>query len=538
MPKAFSYLRFSTPEQMKGDSFRRQTTLAQEYAARNHLDLDDNLTFHDLGVSGFRGKNSETGRLAEFLEAVRTGLVPRGSYLLVESLDRISRQAARKAMKVLESICDEGITVVTLNDGRAYTEDILNNDPMALIMSLLVFIRANEESANKSIRIKAVWSGKRAKATQKPLTANGPAWLRLNKATGQWLVIPECAEIVRRMFQEYLSGRGSTVIASSLNRESVPVFFRETRKGPRKGAYWHRNTVRRILENPAVIGTYIPHSTEFKDRKKLRKAEGQPVPGYFPAIIDEDTFQRAQALRLGTPSPLRGKHANREETRNLFGGLAKCSRCGESMVFIDKGVRKGRRYAYLVCSHARVGAGCKYTAVPYASVEEAFLSDAPVLLDSVPTKKEDSALLTEIGRIDAALLGSSDHLEALADAYARTRLDALLKEMQAITTERDELQKRRDELVRKAGAVACPLASKRLQELEEALKAESMDRRKVNTLMRMVFEGFTVDPDTCGAYFAWKMGGTSAWVSFGFPKDKAESEVTNTEETPEVARAA
>jgi hypothetical protein len=66
MAKAYSYLRFSTPEQMKGDSHRRQSTRAQEYAVRNHLDLDDKLTFHDLGVSGYRGKNSETGMLAEF----------------------------------------------------------------------------------------------------------------------------------------------------------------------------------------------------------------------------------------------------------------------------------------------------------------------------------------------------------------------------------------------------------------------------------------------------------------------------------------
>jgi DNA invertase Pin-like site-specific DNA recombinase len=538
MPKAYSYLRFSTPEQMKGDSFRRQIALAQEYAARNHLDLDDSLTFQDLGVSAFRGKNAEGGQLGTFLAAVQVGKVEPGSYLLVESLDRISRQAAWIALGTLTSILAQEIVLVTLHDGKVYSQASMTAQPWDLMCAVMGFIRANDESAHKSMRLKQAWTGKRAKATQKPLTANGPAWLRLNKDTGQWQVIPECAAIVCRMFQEYLSGRGSTVIAASLNREGVPVFFRETRKGPRKGAYWHRNTVRRILENPAVIGTYIPHSTEFKDRKKLRKAEGQPVPGYFPAIIDEDTFQRAQALRLGTPSPLRGKHANREETRNLFGGLAKCSRCEASMVFVDKGVRKGRRYAYLVCSHARVGAGCKYTVVPYARVEEAFLRDAPVLLDSVPTGKEDSALLTEIERIDAALLGGSDHLEALADAYARTRLDALLKEMQVITTERDALQKHRDELARKAGAVACPLASKRLRELEEALKAESMDRRKVNTLMRMVFDGFTVDPDACGAYFTWKLGGTSKWVVFGFPKNTIESEVTNTGENPEAAKAA
>lgn len=73
--KAYSYLRFSTPEQLKGDSFRRQTSMAEAYAAENNLDLDDKLTFHDLGVSGFRGKNVKAGKLAEFLEAVRTGLI-------------------------------------------------------------------------------------------------------------------------------------------------------------------------------------------------------------------------------------------------------------------------------------------------------------------------------------------------------------------------------------------------------------------------------------------------------------------------------
>jgi DNA invertase Pin-like site-specific DNA recombinase len=63
MPKAYSYLRFSTPEQMKGDSFRRQSTKAQEYASTHGLDLDDTLTFQDLGVSAFRGKNAEAGQL-------------------------------------------------------------------------------------------------------------------------------------------------------------------------------------------------------------------------------------------------------------------------------------------------------------------------------------------------------------------------------------------------------------------------------------------------------------------------------------------
>src|SRR6266702_3132134 len=90
MPRAYSYLRFSTPEQSKGDSYRRQSKLAKDYVDRHGLVLDDKLSFNDLGVSAFRGLNSVAGRLGAFREAVRVGLVPRGSYLLVESLDRIS----------------------------------------------------------------------------------------------------------------------------------------------------------------------------------------------------------------------------------------------------------------------------------------------------------------------------------------------------------------------------------------------------------------------------------------------------------------
>src|SRR6266566_7403143 len=109
MAKAYSYIRFSTPEQAAGDSFRRQTALAEAYSASHGLDLDRKLNFRDLGTSAFQGKNLETGQLGAFLEAVRSGLVEKGRFFLVESLDRISRQKARKAIRVLENIVDAGI---------------------------------------------------------------------------------------------------------------------------------------------------------------------------------------------------------------------------------------------------------------------------------------------------------------------------------------------------------------------------------------------------------------------------------------------
>ncbi|WP_319405795.1 recombinase family protein [uncultured Desulfosarcina sp.] len=60
-PKAYSYLRFSTPEQMKGDSFRRQSEAAVHFADNHRLELDESITYQDLGVSAFHGKNVHEG---------------------------------------------------------------------------------------------------------------------------------------------------------------------------------------------------------------------------------------------------------------------------------------------------------------------------------------------------------------------------------------------------------------------------------------------------------------------------------------------
>jgi DNA invertase Pin-like site-specific DNA recombinase len=111
-PKAYSYTRFSRPEQADGDSLRRQTEAARAYAGREQLDLDETLTFHDPGISAFRGRNAEEGKLGDFLNAVRGGIIPPGSFLLVESLDRISRQTVRKAVRTMEDIVEAGVTLV------------------------------------------------------------------------------------------------------------------------------------------------------------------------------------------------------------------------------------------------------------------------------------------------------------------------------------------------------------------------------------------------------------------------------------------
>lgn len=103
-PLAFSYVRFSSEKQRQGASLERQTEAAQRWADENGYVLDKSLNLNDEAVSAFRGDNTTVGKLATFKALTEQRLIPQGSVLIVENLDRISRQSHRKAARVLEDI--------------------------------------------------------------------------------------------------------------------------------------------------------------------------------------------------------------------------------------------------------------------------------------------------------------------------------------------------------------------------------------------------------------------------------------------------
>ena len=99
---AFSYVRMSTAQQLLGHSLQRQVERSREYATAHGLELVED--YHDLGVSAFKGRNIVEGRLGAFLDAVKAGKVPRGSFLLIENLDRLSRQEVHISLRLFLDI--------------------------------------------------------------------------------------------------------------------------------------------------------------------------------------------------------------------------------------------------------------------------------------------------------------------------------------------------------------------------------------------------------------------------------------------------
>ncbi|MGY3354359.1 DNA invertase Pin-like site-specific DNA recombinase [Bradyrhizobium sp. GM0.4] len=142
-PKAYSYVRMSTDLQLKGDSLRRQKEASRKYADKHSLELIEDIDLHDIGVSAYKGKNIASGAFGRFLEAVRDGKIEGGSYLLVESFDRMSRQEPVLALKPFIEIVEAGLVLVTLDDERVFKGKISFED---LIISIAKMSRANEES--------------------------------------------------------------------------------------------------------------------------------------------------------------------------------------------------------------------------------------------------------------------------------------------------------------------------------------------------------------------------------------------------------
>lgn len=183
---------------MFGDSLRRQMESSIAYAEAHGLTLDTTLNLRDLGISAFRGANVEKGRLGAFIKAIDEGLVAKGSYLLVESLDRLSRAEVMDAMEVFLAIVNREIVIVTLLDGRVYSRESLRENSTELIISIVIMSRAYDESVTKSKRRRTTWNqSKRLAATSgKKMSKKAPFWVTLEDPEGDYVVIPEAAAVV------------------------------------------------------------------------------------------------------------------------------------------------------------------------------------------------------------------------------------------------------------------------------------------------------------------------------------------------------
>ena len=491
MPKAYSYVRFSTPEQIKGDSIRRQVELSLKYAEDHNLTLDDSLQLTDLGVSAFKGVNAITGKLGSFISAIDTGQVDSGSYLLIESLDRLSRTEIITALNLFTQILSKDITIVTLTDNRVYTRESIN-DIGNLMYSLLVMSRAHEESLMKSKRVSAAWENKRKRArdgTHK-LTKTCPSWLELRD--DEFYPIPERVELVKRMYKMAQNGSGYVTIAKTLNLENQPTFdaFGKTSNG------WHQAYVVRILKNPSVYGQFTPHL-----RVDGKRVPQEPIENYYPSIISQDDFFAVQAAI----SSRRGKGGQVGRKVNILANILKCGQCDGSAIRINKSgkqasVDKHYKWVAVVCDSGRRGVTeCGWHPWKMEELEQAVLNelkelDIDLILDNKTNDESLAILKRNIQSLSEQIVTIQKQKERLVDALAggETGLGAITDRIRSLSKQEEDLIASNDILTQEYETESHRLSSMTRSQDEIKRLADQLDdnevRMKLQTEIRRLVD--------------------------------------------------
>src|SRR6266542_4708574 len=221
-PIAISYVRFSTPEQRRGDSLRRQTQDTDHWCKANGIPLDGNLSCCDAGRSAYRGRHREDkAALGRFLELVKEGKVPRGSYLVIENLDRLSREDERTALRLWLDILDAGVNIVQLHPETVFRHE--KSDMVDIMRAIIELSRGHSESRMKSVRSLANWERaiKLARDERRVFSRRLPGWVELTDNGLQ--LIPERVIVVKRIFEMARAGYGANSIIKKLAAEQVPA---------------------------------------------------------------------------------------------------------------------------------------------------------------------------------------------------------------------------------------------------------------------------------------------------------------------------
>ena len=272
-----AYARVSSDSADQLNSYLAQVDYYTRFiSSREDWELVD--VYADEGLTGMETKKRDD--FNRMIADCRDGKIDR---ILVKSVSRFARNQ-EDYIYYMRELLRLGVTInfekENLDTGKMSSEQVAD------IYGAFAQIETTGHSANMRISNRI----RMEKGIFVPSAT--PYGYRLNNKTME--VVPEEAEIVRRIYQMYLSGQGRTEIAKELNRLGVK---RENRK-----LTWHTETVRYILTNISYTGDQIWHKTYATDVLPFKqvKNKGQK-PKYYaeeccPAIISKEEFSAVQKL--------------------------------------------------------------------------------------------------------------------------------------------------------------------------------------------------------------------------------------------------
>ena len=337
-------------QQRESNSISNQKAMLEEFAARQGF--TNIVHFTDDGISGTCF--DRPGFLA-MMKEVEAGNV---EYLCIKDMSRMGRDYL-KVGQIMEILRQRGVRLIAINDGVDSARGDDDFTPFRNIMNEY-YARDTSRKIRSTFQSKGK-SGKHLTGT----VIYGYLW---NEARDQWLVDPEAAEVVKRIFAMTIDGYGPYQIASKLKSEKVLIpsaYLAQHGEGVNKNKTfkdvygWGSSTICNILEKREYLG----HTINFKTRKHFKDKKSHYVPedewtifeNTHEPIIDQQTFDLVQKIRgnvrrypdgWGEAAPLTG--------------LLYCADCGGKM-YVHR-TNNGKRISQYTCSQyskVPVGKLCK-----------------------------------------------------------------------------------------------------------------------------------------------------------------------------------
>lgn len=318
------YARLSQEDALDGESnsIANQKKILLKYATDNGF---PNPTFFiDDGVSGVTFDRPGWNEMIRLAEAGKVQTV------IVKDMSRMGRDYLKVGYYTESFFAERDIRYIAINDG--VDSDKGDND-FTPFRNLFNDFYARDTSK----KIRAVM---RAKGNAgEHLCTNPPyGYMKDPADKKKWIVDEEAAEIVKRIFDLCIAGKGPMQIAKLLTAERVLTVKahyaqRAGKPLPEKPYHWDPKSVAGILERPEYTGCTVNFKTYSKSHKLKKRLHNVPenqriFPNTQPAIIDEQVFVRVQELRENKRRP-----AKQAERQGLFSGLLYCADCGSKLHF-------------------------------------------------------------------------------------------------------------------------------------------------------------------------------------------------------------
>lgn len=318
------YARLSQEDALDGESnsIANQKKILMKFATDSGF---PNPTFFiDDGVSGVTFDRPGWNEMIRLAEAGKIRTV------IVKDMSRMGRDYLKVGYYTESFFAERDIRYIAINDG--VDSDKGDND-FTPFRNLFNDFYARDTSK----KIRAVM---RAKGNAgEHLCTNPPYGYQKDLADKKkWIVDEEAAEIVKRIFDLCISGKGPMQIAKLLTAQHVLTVKahyaqRDGKPLPEKPYQWSPKSVAGILERPEYTGCTVNFKTYSKSHKLKKRLHNAPenqriFPNTQPAIIEEQVFARVRELRENKRRP-----AKQAERQGLFSGLLYCADCGSKLHF-------------------------------------------------------------------------------------------------------------------------------------------------------------------------------------------------------------